>query len=113
MKIGISSQNFRTITGHAGKARRFFVYEGNSANDLQLIDKLDLPKEQSIHESNPAERHVLDDLDVLITAGCGEGFLRKMASRGVKVLRTSEQDPLIAAKNVIEGKPLLAVEIEA
>ena len=27
MKIGITSQNFRTITGHAGKTRRFLVFE--------------------------------------------------------------------------------------
>jgi predicted Fe-Mo cluster-binding NifX family protein len=110
MKIGVSSQNFRTITGHAGKARRFFVYEGNSAEDLQLSDKLDLPKSQSIHESNPAESHVLDELDILITAGCGDGFIRKMANRGIKVITTAEQDPLIAAKKIIDGKPLARVE---
>jgi hypothetical protein len=27
MRIGVTSQNFRTITGHAGKTRRFLVYQ--------------------------------------------------------------------------------------
>lgn len=103
MKIGVTSQNFRTITGHAGKARRFFVYEGGNEDDVKLIDQLDLPKNQSIHESNLDEKHVLDDLDVLITAGCGDGFLRKMASRGVKVVKTKEQDPLTAVQKVYRG----------
>ena len=26
MKIAVTSQNFRTITGHAGKTRRFIIY---------------------------------------------------------------------------------------
>ena len=27
MKIAVSSQNFRTVTAHAGKARRFIVFD--------------------------------------------------------------------------------------
>ncbi|MEW8693532.1 MAG: nitrogen fixation protein, partial [Candidatus Thiodiazotropha endolucinida] len=27
MKIAVTSQNFRTITQHAGKTRRFLIYE--------------------------------------------------------------------------------------
>ena len=27
MRIGVTSQNFRTITGHAGKTRRFLIYD--------------------------------------------------------------------------------------
>jgi predicted Fe-Mo cluster-binding NifX family protein len=27
MRIAVSSQNFRSITSHAGKSRRFIVYE--------------------------------------------------------------------------------------
>lgn len=110
MKIGITSQNFRTITGHAGKARRFFVYEGSNGDDLTLVNKIDLPKDQTIHASshtiNSAEKHPIDDLDILITASCGDGFQRKMKSRGITLIKTSEQDPLVAAKNYMAGKTL-------
>ena len=27
MRIAVTSQNFRTVTGHAGKARRFLVFD--------------------------------------------------------------------------------------
>ena len=113
MIIGITSQNFRTITGHAGKARRFFIYEGSSSENLQLIDKIDLPKDQSIHESNATEKHPIDVVDSLITAGCGEGFQRRMENRGIKLIKTGEQDPLTAAKLCIDGKPLAPVDIKA
>ncbi len=106
MKIGITSQNFRTITGHAGKARRFFVYEGSNDTDIKLIDKIDLPKNQSIHASNPEDKHPVDDLDILITASCGDGFQRKMESRGVTLVKTAENDPLVAASRYIAGKTL-------
>ena len=104
MKIGISSQNFRTITGHAGKARRFFVYEGSDKNNIACVDKIDLPKSESIHESNPADKHPIDDFDVLITASCGEGFQRKMAARGIKLIKTDEENPLVAAQLAVEGE---------
>jgi len=31
MRIAVTSQNFRTITGHAGRARRFPVFVGETA----------------------------------------------------------------------------------
>jgi hypothetical protein len=30
MKIAVTSQNFSTITGHAGRARRFLMYDINA-----------------------------------------------------------------------------------
>ena len=49
MKIGITSQNFRTITGHAGKTRRFLIYADDGSGKAVEIDRLDLPKEMSMH----------------------------------------------------------------
>ena len=109
MKIGVTSQNFRTITGHAGKTRRFFVYQVEQGQKLKELERIDLPKEMSMHE-NGTEKHPIDDLDVLITAGCGEGFERKMLARNITLVKTSETDPLVAVKALIEGKPLAAPE---
>jgi len=104
MRIGVTSQNFRTITGHAGKSRRFLVYESGPSG-TQEVDRLDLPKEMSMHEFR-GDRHPLDDLDVLVTAGCGEGFRQRMAARGVRVVATSETDPLKAVSAVAAGTEL-------
>ncbi|MEZ5451564.1 MAG: nitrogen fixation protein [Thiothrix sp.] len=103
LKIGVSSQNFRTITGHAGKGRRFFVFEAPDGADVQEIGRLDMPKEMSLHEWNGQGEHPLFELDYLITGSCGDGFIRKMGSRGVMVRTTSETDPLAAAKALLAG----------
>ena len=105
MKIGVTSQNFRTITGHAGKTRRFLVYESRQTADFKEIERLDLPKEMAMHEFR-GDRHPLDDLDVLITGGCGEGFIRRMAARGIRVIATGETDPSIAIADFLAGRPL-------
>lgn len=104
MKIGVTSQNFRTITGHAGKTRRFLVYESQQA-EIQEVERLDLPKAMSMHEFR-GDRHPLDALDVLITAGCGQGFVQRMAAKGVRVIATSETDPLKAVADLVAGTPL-------
>lgn len=110
MKVGVTSQNFRTITGHAGKARRFFVYRATHDQEPKELERIDLPKEMSIHETGSAA-HPIDDFDILITASCGAGFERKMIARNIKLIKTSETDPLVAIKAVIEGKPLAEPEV--
>jgi hypothetical protein len=65
MKIAVTSQNFRTITGHAGKTRRFLVYEAEGS-EVREIQRLDLPKEQSFHELPGDAAHPIDGVDVLI-----------------------------------------------
>jgi predicted Fe-Mo cluster-binding NifX family protein len=105
MKIGITSQNFRTITGHAGKSRRFIVLSPQADGSLQEVERLDLPKEMSMHEFHGTS-HPLYDLDVLITGGAGAGFIRHLGAYGVKVVATAETDPLKAASDFVAGRPL-------
>ena len=103
MKIGITSQNFRTITGHAGKGRRFIIFTEENGQLSEATERLDLPKEMSLHGWDGVGAHPLFELDYLITAGCGEGFKRRMAREGVQVKVTSETDPVAAAKALLAG----------
>lgn len=105
MNIAVTSQNFRTITGHAGKARRFLVYTSQGEGEWVEINRLDLSKEMAMHEFKGGS-HPIDAFDVLITGGCGDGFMRKMSIRGVTVVTTSENDPLKAVKSYASGEPL-------
>ncbi len=105
MKIGVTSQNFRTITGHAGKTRRFLVYEADERGNPVEVERLDLPREMSMHEFR-GDDHPIFALDVLITGGCGEGFVRRLAQHGVQVVTTAETDPLAAAGKVLAGENL-------
>jgi predicted Fe-Mo cluster-binding NifX family protein len=112
-KIAVSSQNFRTITGHAGKARRFIIYEVKGPGEVEEVERLDLPKTMSMHNTLESSPHPLDEMDALITAEAGEGFLRKMARRGVEVHRTSASDPLLAAMSLAAGEDLPPLELDA
>ena len=103
LKIGVSSQNFRTITGHAGKGRRFIVFETTDYVNVQETTRIDLPKEMALHEWNSSGEHLLFALDYLITGSCGEGFMHKMRNRGVIVKVTSETDPVAVAKALLAG----------
>lgn len=105
LNIGVTSQNFRTITGHAGKTRRFMIFSAGENGELIESNRLDLPREMSMHEFRGGD-HPVDELDVLVTQSCGEGFIRKMHGRGIKVIKTSETDPMTAVKAVLGGSPL-------
>ncbi len=108
MRIAVTSQNFRTVTGHAGKARRFMIFEASSSGPARLADTLDLPRHMSMHEHPRGAPHPIDGIDVLVTASCGDGFVRKMAERGIRVVTTAETNPVYAAEAIAAGKPLPA-----
>lgn len=107
MRIAVTSQNYRTITGHAGKTRRFLIYESQGQESPVEVERLDLPTDLSLHEYH-GEDHPLfqQGLDVLITQGAGQGFVQRLGRHGITVLVTSESDPLAAAAKVGAGLPL-------
>lgn len=106
MKIAITSQNFRTVTGHAGKTRRFLVFEADAAAEPKEVERIDLPMGMAFHDFRGEGAHPVDVADVLITGGCGAGFMHRMAARGIRVVATAETDPLKAARAVARGEPL-------
>jgi len=107
MKIAVTSQNFRTITGHAGKTRRFLVFEVEDGKP-ELIEKLDLPRDMSFHELPHGNPHPVDGVDILITASCGDGFRRKMTERGIALVVTEETDPDVAASHAAAERKTVA-----
>ncbi len=78
MKIAITSQNKKHITGHAGKCRKFWLLDIID-NDVITKTLIELPKEDSIR----ARGQLPDDLhgiDTFITSGMGEGMKRRLQS---------------------------------
>jgi predicted Fe-Mo cluster-binding NifX family protein len=98
MKIAVTSQNFRTVTGHAGRARRFLVYDAEPDAEPVEVERLDLPKELAMHDFQGGGPHPVDAFDVILSGGFGEGFARRLGGRGVTVVLTKETDPLAAVK---------------
>lgn len=103
MKIAVTSQNRREITEHAGRCRKFWIYD---IEDKQVIDKslLEIPVEQSFHESSPHDPHPLDHVAVLISASMGQGMVNRLASKGIVAVVTSERDPDAAVVAHLEGR---------
>ena len=104
MRIAITSQNFRTVTGHAGRARRFIVFEALGRKSVREVERLDLDAGMTIHGYDHRAAHPLDSVQVLITGGAGEGFVQHMAARGVMVVATPESDPLRAVEAFLAGR---------
>lgn len=107
MRIAVSSQNFRTVTGHAGQARRFIVFEADGQETPREIERLDLDRNMAIHGYDHSAGHPLDSMNVLITGSAGEGFVRHLGTRGVQVVATGESVPELAVS------AFLAVRVKA
>ena len=102
MKIAVASQNRREITDHTGRCRKFWIYEienGTIANK----NLLELPKEQSFHDSSPHEPSPLDDVQVLIAGGMGTGLVRRLENRSIEPLITTETNPDQAVEDYLNG----------
>jgi predicted Fe-Mo cluster-binding NifX family protein len=104
MQIAVTSQNRRTITEHAGKCRKFWIYEveKGQVNSRQLLE---LPLEQSFHASGASlEIHPLDSINVLITASMGAGLQQRLLQNGIKGIITLESDPDRAVHAFLNGR---------
>jgi predicted Fe-Mo cluster-binding NifX family protein len=102
MKIAVTSQNRKTITGHAGKCRKFWIYQ---IEGTQTINRtlLELPIDQSFHESAHAGSHPLDDVNVLISGGMGQGLQSRLKQKGIMAMCTPETDPDAAVQAWLSG----------
>lgn len=102
MKIAVTSQNRKTVTGHAGQCRKFWIYD---VADGQVRGRtlLELPREQSFHESQGTEPHPLDGVNVLISAGMGAGLQHRLRQQGIDALVTTESDPERAVAAYLAG----------
>lgn len=103
MRLAVTSQNFRTVTGHGGRACRFIVFEAHGIDLARETERLDLDADMAIHGFDRLARHPLDRMDVLITGGAGAGFIRHLAARNVLVVATDESDPLRAVEAFLSG----------
>lgn len=103
MKIAVTSQNFRNVTGHAGKSRRFIIYDVGSPCDKPKMVWLDLPMQMAFHDFN-GDRHPLDEMDMIVTASAGPGFISGMAQRGIRVIISEEKDPDQAVRGCLSGE---------
>lgn len=102
MKIAVASQNRRTITEHAGKCRKFWIYE-TEQDKIVRKELLELPREQSFHDSSPHSPHPLNGIQVLIAGSMGQGLSHRLAHKGIVGIVTPETDPDRAVTAYLDG----------
>jgi len=103
MKIAVASQNYRTVTSHAGKTRRFLVFEVDGSGPPREIDRLDLARDMTLHAFHGPGPHPLYAMDAVIAGSAGPGVVRRLHARGVGVAATTETDPLRAVQGWRDG----------
>ncbi|CAA7627097.1 NifB/NifX family molybdenum-iron cluster-binding protein [Magnetospirillum sp. UT-4] len=99
MRVAVASSDFASVTGHAGRARRFLVYTIDTAGTLSAPERVELPPEMVFHHFQDDRPHPLDGIAALITLSAGEGFVKHMAARGVEAVQTAETDPAKAVRD--------------
>ena len=102
MKIAVTSQNRKTITGHAGKCRKFWIYEA-ADGQVQGRTLLELPIDQSFRNNQGQCPHPLDNVHVLISGGMGGNLQHRLRQRGIDALVTTETDPDRAVAAYLTG----------
>ncbi|MGO9486238.1 MAG: NifB/NifX family molybdenum-iron cluster-binding protein [Rhodomicrobium sp.] len=109
MKIAIATKDWQTVSGHAGQARCWLVYDlapGLESGTLPAPERVELAKDQVFHYFRDGGPHPLDGVEIVVAGSAGDGFVRHMQKRGVQVLLTGETDPTAALTRILAGEAL-------
>jgi predicted Fe-Mo cluster-binding NifX family protein len=105
MKVAVASSDFRNVTGHAGRARKFLVFEVTAEGTTTTEPVgIELEPDMVFHHFKDDRPHPLDGIDALITLSAGESFVKKMAGRGVDAIQTAETDAAKAVRDYAAAK---------
>ncbi|CCG40937.1 NifB/NifX family molybdenum-iron cluster-binding protein [Magnetospirillum molischianum] len=105
MKIAVAvDSRFSRISGHAGRARFWLVWECAGGAVSALPQRIVLESTMVFHHHEDGRPHPLDGIDVLIANSSGEGFVTKMVRRGVDVRLTAETDPVKAVADYLADR---------
>ena len=102
MKIAVAvTATYARISGHAGRTRRWLVFETGPKGHILASRRVFLDPRQVFHHHPPGTPHPLDGVDAVIAASAGEGFVTKMGKRGIRAALTAEPDPAKAACDLV------------
>ncbi|WP_291996513.1 NifB/NifX family molybdenum-iron cluster-binding protein [Candidatus Accumulibacter sp. ACC012] len=102
MQIAVTSQNRKTITEHAGKCRKFWIYEVEKGvlTGKRLVE---IGIEQSLHASAAQLAEPLAGTNTLITRGMGPGLYERLMQSGILPVVTIEEDPDAAVSAMLSN----------
>jgi predicted Fe-Mo cluster-binding NifX family protein len=103
MKIAVAFQNGKTITGHAGRCRKFLVFDVNEKREVTGTDEMQFERGVTFHDLRPGGENPLQGCDVMIAGSMGGRLVQKLLGFGVKAVVTEVADPAIAVKAYLDG----------
>jgi predicted Fe-Mo cluster-binding NifX family protein len=109
MKIGVATRDWAAVSGHAGQARCWLVYDladHRQGQPLPEPARIELAKEHVLHHFQDDGPHPLDGVDIVVAGSAGDGFIRHMKKRGAETLLTGETDPARALARIVAGEAL-------
>jgi predicted Fe-Mo cluster-binding NifX family protein len=105
MRIAVSTNDYKTVCGHAGQTKRWLIFEGEMGGTAKEAERLELLAENVFHHHKDANGpHPLEKVQALISRSAGEGFLRRMAKKGVDAKLTAERNAIKAVNDYLAGK---------
>lgn len=102
MKFAVVSDDYKTVSGHAGHATRFLVFEANKEKTPVEVARIDLREEQTIHNFQGG-KHPLDGVEVLIAGSAGGCFVERMRERGIVTAVAPSMAPATAITAYLTG----------
>lgn len=96
MKIAVTSQNRRSVTNHAGRCRRFWIFDIVN-NQVLAKTLLELNKGDALHDVAPDIPEALRSIDLFVTAGLCDNMKRRLERSGIEAKATRIEDPVQAA----------------
>lgn len=100
MKIAVASQNRRTVTGHAGRCRRFWIFD-TDGDDLLQRELIELDKSTTLHELAPAIPAPLQLVEVLIAAEMCANLVTRLQRNGIVGHTSSCSEPEAAVRDYL------------
>jgi predicted Fe-Mo cluster-binding NifX family protein len=92
MRIAVATSDFVKVAGHAGRARKWLVYEVAADGGVAPPNRVELATDNVFHYAEDGRPHPLDGIAALIAQSAGEGFLKNMEKRGITPVLTAEDD---------------------
>ena len=103
MKIAVASNNFIHVSGHAGQAKRWLIFETKQSQINSEPEKLEIAKDLTFHHHKHAIPEPFRDISTVIAKSAGEGFSSRLNKLGITVILTGEHNAHQALQDYING----------
>lgn len=101
MRVAVASSDYTKVSGHAGRARKWLLFNVSEDGNVSAPSRVELESEMVFHYFEHDRPHPLDGINALIAHSAGEGFLKHMEKRGIAAVMTAETDPAKAVADYL------------